>query len=182
MAAKIEVPYEACLKETLDVLGRTGLLLVSRGRQGKPNVMAIGWGTVGTVWGRPVFVVLVRPSRHTHALLEESGDFTVNVMPEEMREVVEYCGTVSGRDHDKFAEKGLAALDGLRVEAPIIGESRVAYECRTLLRTHVLPERLDADIRRSAYPSGDFHTIYFGQILAVRAEEDALAQAGRAGG
>ncbi len=171
MADKIEVPYDACLKETLPALRSSGLLLVSQGKDGKPNAMTIGWGTVGTVWSQPNFVVLVRPSRYTHKLLEENGDFTVNVMPEGMADVLDYCGTVSGRDHDKFADKSLTPVPGLQSNAPIIGESVVAYECRTMLRTQVLPDRLDQEIHNSAYPSGDFHTIYFGKILTVRADK-----------
>ena len=107
-------------------------------------------------------------------MLDENGDFTVNVMPDAMKDVVTYCGTVSGRDHDKFAEKHLTALPGLQVNVPIIGESRVAYECRTVLSTEMLPDRLDRSIRESAYPSGDFHRVYFGRILCVRGDSTLM--------
>ena len=174
MSEKIEMPYDAALKETLTTLRTDGLLLVTQGGSGEPNAMAIGWGTVGSVWGQPMFVVLVRPSRYTHQLLDENGDFTVNVMPEAMKDVVTYCGTVSGRDHDKFAEKHLTAMPGLQVNAPIIGESRAAYECRTVLSNEVLPDRLDRSIHESAYPSGDFHRVYFGKILCVRGDSTLM--------
>ena len=29
-----------------------GLLLVTAGADGKPNVMTIGWGTIGSIWSR----------------------------------------------------------------------------------------------------------------------------------
>ena len=178
MAEKITVPYDALLKNTLRALGKDGLLLVSQGADGSPNAMAIGWGTIGSVWSRPMFVVLVRPSRYTHELLEANGDFTVNVLPKTMGDVVTYCGTVSGRDHDKFAEKNLTAVAGLECETPIVGESLIAYECRTVMTTDVLPDRIDGAIRSSAYPAGDFHRVYFGKILCVRAEPDMLPAAG----
>lgn len=170
MAEKIEIPYDAMLKETLTALGSGGLLLVTQGKAGKPNAMAIGWGAAGPIWGMPLFVVLVRPSRYSYTLLEENGDFTVNVMPEPMTDVVTYCGTVSGREVDKLAEKHLTALPGTQCRTPIIAESRLAFECRTMMSNDVIPARLDASIRDSAYPSGDFHRVYFGKILCVRAD------------
>jgi len=177
MTEKIEIPYDALLKETLNALSGEGLLLVTQGKEGGPNAMAIGWGAIGSVWGEPMFIVLVRPSRYTYRLLRENRDFTVNVMPDNMSDVVTYCGTVSGRDEDKFAEKGLTPVPGLRAQAPIIAESRVAYECRTVMSNDVIPERLDPSIHDSAYPSDDFHRVYFGKILCVRGEADMVAPA-----
>ena len=49
--------------EIVKAFAENRVLLVSQGKEGLPNVMAIGWGTVGIIWGKPIFVVLVRPSR-----------------------------------------------------------------------------------------------------------------------
>src|ERR1035437_3506392 len=54
--------------------------LAGSGAEGKPNVMTIACGTLGAVWGRPVFPVPVGPSRHTYSRLEEVGEFTVGVV------------------------------------------------------------------------------------------------------
>jgi flavin reductase (DIM6/NTAB) family NADH-FMN oxidoreductase RutF len=170
MAAKIQVHYDAFLKETVEPMTSMGLLLVTQGREGLPNAMTIGWGVVGIIWSMPVFAVLVRPSRYSYKLLEENGDFTVNVMPAAMKDAVALCGAVSGRSHDKFAEAKLTALAGLQSNVPIIEESLLAYECRTVMKNDVNPETLDRAIRDAAYSSGDFHRIYFGKILCVRAD------------
>src|SRR5208283_748424 len=77
-----------------------GLLLATTSADGKPNVMTIGWGTIGSIWSRPTFIVLVRPSRFTFSRLEEVSDFTVNVPPRELAAAASHCGTFSGRDHD----------------------------------------------------------------------------------
>ena len=103
MSNKVEAGNFDYLNETLDVLGKPGLLLVSTDADGKPNAMTIGWGTVGIIWGKPIFVVLVRPSRYTYGLMEQTEDFTVNVPSAELREAVAFCGSKSGRDYDKFA-------------------------------------------------------------------------------
>lgn len=173
MFEKVQVHYDSLLKETLEAMTSIGLLLVAQGKSGKPNPMAIGWGLIGSVWSRPIFTVLVRPSRYTYQLLEENGDFTVNVLPQKMKAAVDLCGTVSGRTHDKFAEAKLTPAPGLHGKTPIIAESLIAYECRTVMTSDVLPDRLEGGIRRSAYSSGDFHRLHFGNILCVLADRKA---------
>ena len=171
--AKIEVDYTERLNDTLSALKSPGALLVSADRQGQPNAMAIGWGLVGPGWSKPVFLVLVRPSRYTHGLIEARGEFTVNILPPEMADVLAYCGGCSGRDHDKFAEKELTPVAGRTVEVPTLGEAVIAYECRVVHANKVIPQALAPEIRSSAYPQGDYHTLFFGEILTVLAEEGA---------
>ena len=91
--ARSEVAYTYQLDRTLDRLAHGGLLLASTRSGGQSNVMTIGWATVGVVWGLPVMVVLVRPSRYTYGFMEESGVFTVNVPTPDMTEYVALCGT-----------------------------------------------------------------------------------------
>ena len=91
------------------------MLLASVDTQGKPNVMTIGWGAVGTIWGRPIFMILVRPSRYTFNLINATGEYTVNVPIPELGDAVSYFGSVSGRDQDKFKVKGLTATQGKKV-------------------------------------------------------------------
>lgn len=171
--AKVEVNYTDYLKETNKMLGHGGLLLASADAEGKPNAMTIGWGTIGIIWGKPIFIVLVRPSRYTYDLIEITDDFTVNVPPLELADEVLYFGTVSGRDHDKFKEKGLTATPGKKVKSPIVEECVIHYECKVVHKNDVIPDELAPEIRTGAYPKGDFHRIYFGEVLAVYADADA---------
>ncbi len=170
---KVDVPYAELWKETIEVMNSSGLLLVSVNGQGKPNVMTISWTTLGPIWDKPMLLVMVRPSRFTYGLIEASSAFTVNVPPPELAEVVSFCGKVSGRDHDKFKEQGLATLPGKRVKSPIIEQCVIHYECRVVHKNDVVPQTLAAEIVSSAYPQGNFHRIYFGEIMACYAEPDA---------
>jgi len=170
---KVQVRFTDYFAQTIQRMRDDGLLLVSTGADGKPNVMTIGWGTIGCIWSRPVFIVLVRPSRHTYGRLEQVNDFTVNVPPREIPEAVAHCGTVSGRDHDKFEEAQLTPIPSREVRSPIIKECVVHYECRTLHRNDLVPEALAQAVREEFYPSGDFHRVYFGEIVAAYADEDA---------
>ncbi len=155
----------------MSVLRRCGCLLVS-GDVGEANVMTIGWGLIGPLWGRPFFMVAVRPSRHTFGFIEKTGDFTVNVPRKGMEEIVDYCGSVSGREHDKFKETGLTLEPGRSVDSPIISECGVHYECRVAYKTRVTPNGLPQAILSDSYPSGNYHTLYFGEIFYTRADSD----------
>ena len=171
--AKLEVAYDTYLRETVKALANPGVLLVSKRLGTGANVMTIGWGALGVVWGRPTFVVLVRPSRYTFGLIETAGDFTVNVLSRDYADVFQYCGSVSGRDTDKLADRGLATIPSLKVASPTLEQALIVYECKVLHSNDVLPERLDREVINACYPSGNFHRLYYGEILCVRAEPDA---------
>jgi len=164
------VDHTDYVKETIKAFDESRVLLVSSGKEGLPNIMAIGWGTIGIIWRKPMFVVLVRPSRHTYKLIEETGEFTVNIVPPQLKEVVQYCGTVSGRDHDKFQEKHLTAIRSKKVKAPIIKECILHFECRVVYKNDLIPSELEKPIVSSLYAKGDFHRVYFGEILACQYE------------
>lgn len=130
------------------------------------NTMTIGWGTVGIVWSRPVFVVAVRTSRYTFKLIEQAPDFTVSVpIGGECKQELAFCGSRSGKDVDKFTECDLKTVDGQNVASPRIDVPGVHFECKTLLRTPISPDLMSPDLS-SFYPGKDYHTIYYGDILA----------------
>ncbi|HAZ30696.1 TPA: flavin reductase [Candidatus Acetothermia bacterium] len=150
------------------VLNGDGAFLVAVDKDGRPNAMTIGWIQLGTVWSRPVCLVLVRPSRYTHDCIEQTGAFTVNVPLGTMNGELAFCGSRSGRKVDKFAELGLRTEPAKKVPVPLLAGCAVAYECRVVVRTEiVLDGILDEQIRAKYYPRGDLHTLFFGEIVAV---------------
>jgi flavin reductase (DIM6/NTAB) family NADH-FMN oxidoreductase RutF len=163
----MKVKFRKFAKETLSKLADPGLLLVGAKKDGKPNVMAIGWGFIGVLWGKPVFVVAVRPSRFTYEFIEDTGEFTVNVPNAGMEEVISHCGEVSGRKRDKFRECKLTVVKAKKVKAPVIKQCKVHYECRVLHKLKVKRDLIPANVKKSFYPRGDYQTLYFGQILTV---------------
>lgn len=162
------VDYRNYIDETIKAFDEERVLLASCGEKGLPNAMAIGWGTIGIIWRKPIFVVLVRPSRYTYRLMEETGEFTVNIAPPELKEVVQYCGSVSGRDHNKFREKGLTAIPSKKIKTPMIKECLLHFECRVVHKNDLIPSELETSIIPALYPKGDFHRVYFGEILACQ--------------
>lgn len=167
------IAYTDGYAATMRALTTHGLLLGSYDSRGRPNVMTIGWGTLGSVWGRPIWVVLVRPSRYSRAAIEAAGAFTVNVPSPDMAGVCEVCGTRSGRDADKFALCRITPERASSVNAPIVAECPVVYECRVVHTNEVHAPALAEDIRASAYRGGDFHRCFWGEVIAVRATADA---------
>ncbi len=153
--------------ETVAKLGQGGCLLVG-GEKGNP--MTIGWGTVGIVWGRPVFAVLVRPSRYTFGLIEALGEFTVNVPPDSLKREVAFIGSESGRDVDKIRTHRLTLAPSREVKVPYITQCPVHYECRVIHKGNVVNADLDREIVAKSYPNGDFHRVYYGEILGVYRE------------
>ena len=166
--AKHEVSYTYRLDQTLDRLAHGGLLLAASHADGRSNAMVIGWASVGRIWGLPVMVVLVRPSRYTYGFIEETGLFTVNVPTAEMKELVRVCGTRSGRDVDKLAQVNTSM--GERVSCVRLDGASVVYECKVVHRNDVVPSALLPSIVSRSYPEGDFHRLYYGQIMGTFGE------------
>jgi flavin reductase (DIM6/NTAB) family NADH-FMN oxidoreductase RutF len=164
-------PYKF-LDQVYHILGDTGALLVSAKKDGSANVMAIGWALIGRMWEKDFALVAVRPSRHTFGFIEESGEFTINIPTNDMKKTVEYCGTVSGRDEDKFKRKNLTLLKAKTVNSPIIEECCLHYECKVTYKIKLLPTMLPKDIISANYTKGDFHTLYLGEILSVLGDKD----------
>ena len=136
------------------------------------NTMTIGWGTLGIEWGRPVFILFVRESRYTKKMLEENGEFTINVpMGDVNKKILSYCGTKSGRDTDKIADLGLTLEEGEHISVPGIKELPLTLECKVIYQQDQDPNAILPEIQKRSYPPffpdgrGDYHTAYYGQIL-----------------
>jgi len=165
--ARISIDPFKTIPELLTRLRNPGLLLTC-GREGNP--ITIGWATLGVVWGKPIFTVLVRPSRYSFGLLRKSGDFAVSVpaaKDKKMAKAVAWCGTNSGRNGDKYKGAGITKEDGIIIDTPYVAECPIHYECRRVNSNHILDAEIDAEIRSQYYPEGDLHQIWWGEILGA---------------
>ncbi|MFZ5596142.1 MAG: flavin reductase family protein [Bacillota bacterium] len=127
----------------------------------KKNIITLAW--VGTVNSDPPMVsISIRQSRYSHQLLEESGEFVVNLPTADMVRELDMCGMVSGRDEDKFSLCGFNGLPGDKVGAPLLDRCPLNIEC-------VVRNRL----------SLGSHDMYIGEVLAVHADGSILDGRGR---
>lgn len=130
------------------------------------NTMTIGWATIGFIWQRKVFMVAVRDSRYTFQLLEKSDNYTVTVPADTTyKDAVMFCGTKSGRDYDKFKQCNLRQKQAIHVDSPIIDIPGIHYECKIIYKSAMDSALLDNTLEK-LYPQKDYHTLYFGEILA----------------
>ena len=150
-----------------------GVLLTTKAGE-QVNTMTIGWGHLGREWNKLTFVVYVRESRYTKALLEESGEFTVNIpVDDSAKQILGFCGTKSGRDVDKIAALGLHLEEGETVNVPGIRELPLTLECKVIYKLKQEPETLPKEILDRFYSEEnpqdfrDYHTAYYGEILNV---------------
>lgn len=153
-----------------------GILLNTNGD--KFNSMVIGWGHLGTLWGRPTFHVYVRRGRYTKGQLDKTGEFTISVPLDGPSPAINrVCGTQSGFNVDKAEAAGLALEDAEAIHTPAVRQYPLTLECRVLYAQEQDLSRIPEDIRASAYPQDvpgtnpmanrDPHTMYVGEIVAA---------------
>lgn len=131
------------------------------------NAMAVGWGSLGTMWGKPFAQVVVRPSRYTRQFMERYDTFTLCAFPERYHGAVNLLGVKSGRDGDKIAASGLTPEAASMVAAPCFAEAELVIECRKMYWQDMDPAHFLDPVVQKNYPLKDYHRIYFGEIVAV---------------
>ena len=160
------------LAQTLGFLPSPGLLLAAASPSSRVNVMTIGWATFGIVWNRPVCMVMVRPTRYTFSLIEESGAFTVNVPTLGMDDVLDFCGHNSGRDVDKIRALGLAFSPAKTINSISLDDCSLTYECRVVGKYDISPDMLAEGVLLNHYTGGtreaNYHRLYLGEILNIQ--------------
>ena len=139
------------------------------------NVMTIGWASLGYIWGRPVMTVLVRKSRHTFDIIEKTSEFTVSVPASGMEKELAFCGTESGRKHNKLKECGLELFPGEKVRTPVISIPGLFFECKIVFKSPIDPSNL-IEAYNHLYPLKDYHTIYYGEIVYCYSTEDEVQE------
>lgn len=130
-------------------------------KEGKPNVFTVAW--TGTVCSDPPMVsISVRPERYSHDMIEETGEFVINLTNRELAYATDYCGVKSGRDTDKIKDMKLTLLKGKEVKAPLIGESPVNIECM-----------VEQTLRLGT------HDMYVARVVAVHADRRYMDKKGK---
>lgn len=78
----------------------------------------------------PLFVVSVQKDILTHRLIEETGQFVLNIASTEQASLAKKLGHEKGGD--KFKEFGIATERAKNVEAPIVKGSFASVECKVM--------------------------------------------------
>jgi flavin reductase (DIM6/NTAB) family NADH-FMN oxidoreductase RutF len=163
-----QLDFWACTTEILNRMrpGGGGVLCTVADQAGKQNLLTLGWGQIGPSYhDHPVFIIAVAPPRYSWRFLEEVPEFVIAVPDDTLRSAVDFCGTKSGRDLDKFKAARLTPVSSVHVRPPSIAECSMNVECRiyaTLAPPHML---LTPEHRRA--PLQNQHTLYFAEVLGT---------------
>ncbi len=156
-------------EDVIKMIGKEWML-VTAGTPENFNTMTASWGGIGFLWNKPVAFVFVRPERYTFEFIENNEHMTLTFLGNENRDILNFCGTKSGRDYDKVKETGLLpiATDMGNVS---FEQARLTIEGRKLFRTEMKPEEfLDKEVLERWYndkPGGTLHFVYVVEIENV---------------
>lgn len=139
-------------------------MLVTAGKESDLNTMTASWGCLGHLWNKNIAVCFIRKERHTFKFLEENDCYTLSFFSEEYRNVLNYCGTHSGKNVDKVKATNLTPF--FSEEAPFFEEANLVFICKKIYTDFIKKENImDPYVVNSFYNSGGQHKIYVGEII-----------------
>ena len=121
---------------------------------GKPNFLAVAWFTMAS-YKPPRIAITLGKGHYTNPGIRENKAFSVCLPSEDMVEVTDYCGMVSGKKTDKSEIFDL--FYGELETAPMIKDCPLSMECKLV----------------EIVESGS-NEIFIGEIIATYTEEKFL--------
>ena len=162
-----EVKAEELTMNPFTKIGKEWALLTA-GSKEKANTMTISWGGVGVLWGKNVAFIFVRDSRYTKEFIDANEFFSITFLSGQYRDALNYCGSHSGRDEDKFAAAGLTLAT--RHNIPYVDEGNFVLLCEKMSATRITEDSfLLPEIKEKWYKDGDMHTMYVAEIIDILA-------------
>jgi flavin reductase (DIM6/NTAB) family NADH-FMN oxidoreductase RutF len=137
-------------------------LITSVAPDGAPNIITLGEVYNLSLRTPTVVGIGIHKARYSHTLISQCREYVVNLPTASLIEKVDRCGTISGRDVDKFATVGLTPLPASKVKPPLIAECPINVEC----------------VLRDVIEMGD-HDTFVGEVVAVHADEELLDEQGK---
>lgn len=130
-------------------------------KQPVQNLMTAAW--TGIVCTHPLMIsVSIRPERYTYDLIQNSGEFTVNLTNQAILRATDLCGVISGRSQDKWSKAGLTPVsaDQLRY-APAVAESPLYLGCKVAQSISL-----------------GSHTMFIGEAVSMGVDETLIDEKG----
>lgn len=155
-------------KNLVSLIAEDGALLTSGNKNCGVNTMMVNWGGMGYLWHKNICFIVVRESRYTLSLIEKSKSFSLNFFSAQYAGCMNYCGSVSGRDEDKFAHCGFnPKYEG---DIPYIDKASLVIQCRTIYADGIKQSCfVNEDIYNRWYKGGkhdgDMHRLFIGEVI-----------------
>jgi len=126
--------------------------LISVGTGEEANLITLAY--VGKVClNPPIITISIQPKRHSFQLIERHAEFVINYPAIEQLREIDYCGTRSGRDVNKWNALNLTKEEASIVKVPMIKEFPWNMECKVIKRIEL-----------------GSHICYFGEVVAVHSD------------
>jgi flavin reductase (DIM6/NTAB) family NADH-FMN oxidoreductase RutF len=152
---KIEVPKEKATR----LVNSGNLILVTSAYKDKTNIVTIAWHAP-LCRKPPVIGISVAKSHLSCEFIQKSGEFIINIPDSALLKQTVYCGSLSGREKEKFSGAGLTPIKAKHlVKTPVIKECAGHIECYV----------------RDAKECGD-HILFAGEVLYAEAESGLFTE------
>ena len=118
------------IKEAQRLTSPNPFALVCTGRRNGPfNLMALSWWTYVSN-KPPAIAICTSQTGYSGSLLRMNGEFTLNVVGEDLRTQAFMCGRTSGRNLNKAETYAIPLVQSEKVGPMCVDRSRVCLECR----------------------------------------------------
>ena len=141
-------------------------MLITAGDAAQYNTMTASWGGLGFLWNKPVSYIFIRPQRYTKEFVDTQPRYSLCFFDNRWRDMLNLCGTKSGREIDKAKETGITPV--FTQAAPYFAEARLVLICKKLFCQPMEEQAfLDQNLLPRFYPEHDLHTLYVGEIETI---------------
>jgi flavin reductase (DIM6/NTAB) family NADH-FMN oxidoreductase RutF len=158
-----EISVNKIEENPFHLIGKQWMLITS-GNAESFNTMTAAWGGFGYLWNLPVTTIFIRPQRHTFDYTEKNEFYTLCFFEKKHKNILTYCGTHSGKDHDKIKDTGLIVretdLGNIYYE-----QARLVLECKKIYFDDIRPEHFVDRLIQRNYPKKDYHRMYIGKVI-----------------
>ncbi len=137
--------------------------LIGANVNGKPNFETLAY--VGIVEANPPMISIASWETHyTNIGIKENGTFSVNTPTEDLAELIDYCGIVSGKEIDK--SEVFDIFYGNLKTAPMVSLSPLNLECE-VVKTIKIKDLVEVE---------EGHELFIGKVINAYADEDYLTE------
>lgn len=130
------------------------VLVISGNCDTNMNIMVAGW-VMRVSFNPPLIAVSVGHTRYTHELLVKYPEFVLAYPVKSHKEIINYCGSKSGKDFDKFKELKIKTISAEKLNLLLIEDARINFECKTI----------------TSFAAGD-HTVFVGEVVSASGNPD----------
>ena len=128
-------------------------------------MMTISWGSLGTLWHKPIVTIYVRPNRYTNEFIENNDYFTLSFYDEEYKKDLGFLGSKSGRDIDKISYTNLTPEfidNGITFK-----EANLTIVCKKIYFQDLDKKNIPQTEIDRFYNTEPIHRMYIGEVIDI---------------